>query len=72
MIINSIKDIKAWVNNGHIETANEWEKVLDKVVGRVWLDRNSPTIGEDWTEYLNSINLMDMISRVDDELTAEL
>lgn len=70
MIIKSTKDIKTWVDNGHIETHNEWEKVLDKVVGMIWFDRNSPAIGEDWEEYLNSIDLIDLISRVDDGLTA--
>lgn len=69
MIINSISDLKTYIDNGDYGTENPWEEVLLAAAYNIKADHNPPNYGEDWAEFLRSINITDIISEVDDDLT---
>ena len=69
MIINSISDLKTYIDNGDYGTENPLEEVLLAAAYNIKADHKSPNYGEDWAEFLKSINITDIISEVDDDLT---
>lgn len=69
MIINYISDLINYIDNGDYQVDNPWDEVLHATACYIKNHANSPNYGEDWTEFLNSINILDIIMQVDDDLT---
>lgn len=58
-IISSIIDLRTYIDsalgiNGH-------EAMIYRLTNEITTDRNRPAYGEDWTAYLDSLNLWNMV-----------
>lgn len=65
MTINSTRDLKTAIDGGW-ETTAPINQVLDTAVKRICGMADCPKWGEDWTDFLNSLRLSDIIAEADD------
>jgi hypothetical protein len=71
MTIHSVSDLKNYVGNSGFETVVNWSAVIDRVVNTIRNLEDCPDYGQDWSAFLSSLDLCELIIEADDELITE-
>ena len=71
MTINSMNDIRNYVDGSGFETVANWSAVVDRVVSVISNLEDCPDYGQDWSEFLGTLDLCELVIEADDELIAE-
>lgn len=69
MVINSVNDLSRYIDKGTYDTESPWDEVLSVATHEITKYTNVPQYKTDWTEFLNSINIPDIIKEVDANVT---
>ena len=72
MTIHSVNDIRNYIENSGFETVANWSAVVDRVVSAIRNLEDYPDYGQDWSEFLRSFDLCELVIEADDELITEV
>ena len=72
MTIHSVSDLRNYIENSGFETVANWSAVVDRVVSVIGNLEDCPDYGQDWSEFLSSFDLCELIIEADDELITEV
>lgn len=68
LIISTKRDLEQATCGGWDVTERDWAVVHDELVDFLWSHSQAPERGEDWTDFLNSLDISDLVCRLDDGL----
>jgi hypothetical protein len=71
MTIHSVNDLRNYVDGSGFETVANWASVIDRVVGSIRNLEDCPDYGQDWSAFLSSFDLCELVIEADDELITE-
>jgi hypothetical protein len=66
--MNSVKDLRNYVDGIDFDTVSDWGSVVDRVVSKINNHPDCPEWGEDWSGFLAGLDIEALIIEADDEL----
>lgn len=71
MTINSMDDLRNFVDGTGIDTVSDWSVVVDRVADNITSYEECPDFGQDWSEFLGSFDFCRLAIEADDALIME-